>query len=62
MSITIIIVPIIMVVIVTPIIMPVIGAAILLVKARSLTNILLNLLIGLVSVCPLLHHREQVLD
>jgi hypothetical protein len=62
MSIMIIIVPIIVVVIATLIITPVIGAAILLVRARSLTNILLNLLIGLVSVCPLLHHREQVLD
>jgi hypothetical protein len=50
--------PIIAVVVVELIIMPVIRAVILLVGARSPTNIFLDLLVGLVSVCPLLCHRE----
>jgi hypothetical protein len=49
-------------VVVAPIIAPVIGAAILLVGSRSPANVFLDLLVSLVSVCPLLHHREQVLD
>jgi hypothetical protein len=49
---------IIAVVIVELIIMPVIRAVILLVGVRSPTNIFLDLLVGLVSVCPLLCHRE----
>jgi hypothetical protein len=57
-----IIVLIIAVVVMTPIIMPVIGAAIWLVRARSPANILLDLLVGLVSIYPLLHHREKVLN
>jgi hypothetical protein len=34
----------------------------LLVKSRSLANVFLDVLVSLVSVFPLLHHREQVLD
>jgi ABC-type phosphate/phosphonate transport system permease subunit len=48
-------------IIVAPIIALVVGAVILLVGARSPTNIFLDLLVSLVSVCPLLCHREQVL-
>jgi vacuolar-type H+-ATPase subunit I/STV1 len=53
---------IIMAVVVAPIIVPVIRAVILLVKSRSLANVFLDLLVGLVSFCPLLCHREQFLD
>jgi hypothetical protein len=49
-------------VVTAPIIAPIVGAVILLVRARSPTNVFLNLLVGLVSVRPLLHHHEQVLD
>jgi hypothetical protein len=49
-------------VIATLIIVPVIGAASLLVGSRSLANVFLDMLVSLVSVRPLLHHREQVLD
>jgi hypothetical protein len=49
-------------VVTAPIIASVIGAVILLVGARSPTNVFLDLLIGLVSICPLLHYHEQVLD
>jgi hypothetical protein len=50
------------VVVTTPIIVLVIGAAIWLVRARSSTNILLDLLVSLISICPLLRHREKVLN
>jgi hypothetical protein len=52
-------------VVVVPIIAAVvliIGAAILLVGARNPANIFLDLLVGLVSICPLFCHREKVLD
>jgi hypothetical protein len=48
-----IVMPIIAVVIVAPLIMPVIIAAILLVKMRSSPDILLDLLVGLISIYPL---------
>jgi hypothetical protein len=54
--------PIIAAVIAAPIITLVIGAAILLVGSRSSAHIFLDLLVGLVSVYPLLCHCEQVLD
>jgi hypothetical protein len=57
-----VIAPIIAAVVTAPIIPSVIGAAILLVGVRSPANIFLDLLIGLVSVCPLLRYYEQVLD
>jgi hypothetical protein len=47
-------------VVMTSIIAPVIEAVILLVRSRSLANVFLNLLVGLISICPLLRHREQV--
>jgi hypothetical protein len=59
---SVIIAPIIAAVVTTPINVSVVGVAILLVGARSSANIFLDLLVGLVSVCPLLRHREQVLD
>jgi hypothetical protein len=62
MAITVVIAPIISAVIVAPIITPVIRAAILLVRSRSPANVFLDLLVGLVSVCLLLHLCEQVLD
>jgi hypothetical protein len=61
MPITIIIAAVVVVVaaiIAAPIIALVVGAVILLVGARSLANIFLDLLVSLVSVCPLLRHRE----
>jgi hypothetical protein len=61
-AVTVIIALIVMAVVTTPIIMLVIGAAIWLVKVRSLANILLDLLVSLISVCPLLRHREKVLN
>jgi hypothetical protein len=54
--------PIITAVVKTLIIVPVMGTTILLVGARSLANIFLDLLVGLISICPLLHHHEKVLD
>jgi hypothetical protein len=41
---------------------PIIGAVILLVGLRSPANVFLDLLARLINICPLLHHREQVLD
>jgi hypothetical protein len=35
---------------------------ILLVKVRNPANVFLDLLVGLISICPLLHHREKVLN
>jgi hypothetical protein len=49
-------------VVTTSIITPVVEAVILLVRARSLTNIFLDLLVSLINICPLLCHREKVLD
>jgi hypothetical protein len=57
-----VVVPIIAAVITTPIIMPVVWAAILLVRVRSPANVYLDLLVGLISICPLLRHHEKVLD
>jgi hypothetical protein len=48
-------------IIAAPIIALVFGVVILLVGARSPTNIFLDLLVSLISVCPLLRHHEQVL-
>jgi hypothetical protein len=62
MTIAVIIAPIIAVVVTTPIITPVVRAAIWLVEVRSPTNILLDLLVSLISICPLLRHREKVLN
>jgi hypothetical protein len=61
-AVVIIIAPIIMAVIVAPLITPVVVAVILLVGMRSSPDILLDLLVGLVSICPLFCHHEQVLD
>jgi hypothetical protein len=35
---------------------------ILLVRMRGSPDILLDLLVSLISICPLFHHHEQVLD
>jgi hypothetical protein len=61
-AVTVVIAPIIATIIMTPIIASVIGPTILLVRARSLANIFLDLLVGLVNICPLLCHREKVLN
>jgi hypothetical protein len=61
-AVTIIVVLIIMVVVAALLITLVIVAAILLVGTRSSLDILLDLLVGLVSICPLFHHHEKVLD
>jgi hypothetical protein len=57
-AVAVVIVPIITVVVAAPIIAPVVGAVILLVGSRSPANVFLDLWVGLVSVCPLLRHRE----
>jgi hypothetical protein len=57
-AVTVIVMPIIVAVIVTPLITSVVVAVILLVETRSLPDILLDLLVGLVSICPLFHHHE----
>jgi hypothetical protein len=46
----------------TPIIALIVWAAILLVRVGSPANVILDLLVGLISICPLLCHREKVLD
>jgi hypothetical protein len=46
----------------TPIIALVVGAAIWLVRARSPANVLLDLRVSLISICPLFRHREKVLN
>jgi ABC-type multidrug transport system permease subunit len=61
-AVTVVVVSIIAAIVTTLIITPVVGAVILLVGLRSPANVFIDLLVGLVSVCPLLHHREQVLD
>jgi hypothetical protein len=61
-AVEVIIAPINAAVIVALLIMPVVIAAILLVRTRSSSNILLDLLVALVSICPLFCHLEQVLD
>jgi hypothetical protein len=61
-AVTVVIAPIIAAVITTSVIASVVEAVILLVEARSSANIFLDLLVGLVSICPLLRHREKVLD
>jgi hypothetical protein len=59
---TVIVAPIVAAVVMTSIIVPVVRATIWLVRARSLANVLLDLLVSLISVCPLLRHREKVLN
>jgi hypothetical protein len=61
-AVAVIIALIVAVVVMTPIIMPVVGAAIWLVGAGSPANVLLDLLVGHISICPLLCHREKVLN
>jgi hypothetical protein len=61
-AVTVVIEPIITAIVTTPIIAPVVWVAILLVGARSLANIFLDLLVGLISICPLLCHCEKVLN
>jgi hypothetical protein len=58
----IVIAPIVAAVFMMPNITLVVGVAILLVGVRSPANVFLDLLVSLVSVCPLLRHHEQVLD
>jgi hypothetical protein len=61
-TVMVIVAPIVAAVVTTPIIVPVVGAAIWLVEARSPTNVLLDLLVCLISICPLLCHREKILN
>jgi hypothetical protein len=44
------------------VVVPIVEVAILLVRARNPANIFLDLLVGLVSICPLFRHCEKVLD
>jgi hypothetical protein len=57
-----IIAPIIVAIIAVLLITPVVIAVVRLVRTRSSPDILLDLLVGLVSICPLFRHHEQVLD
>jgi hypothetical protein len=61
-AVTIIVALIIVTVVMTSIIASVIGVAIWLVGMRSPANVLLNLLVDLINICPLLRHREEVLN
>jgi hypothetical protein len=61
-TVAVIVVPIVAAIVTTPIIAPVVGAAIWLVGAGSPANVLLDLLVGLISICPLLRHHEKVLN
>jgi hypothetical protein len=49
-------------VVTTSIIALVVRAAIWLVGVGSPANVLLDLLVGLINICPLLRHREKVLN
>jgi hypothetical protein len=57
-AVVVVIAPIIAAVIAASIITPIVGVAILLVRSRSPTNVFLDLLVSLISACPLLHHHE----
>jgi hypothetical protein len=57
-----IVTPIVAAVVTTPIIALVVRVAIWLVGVRSPTNVLLDLLVGLIHIYPLLRHREKVLN
>jgi hypothetical protein len=57
-----IIAPIIAAVVTILIIASVVWAVILLVRAGSPANVILDLLAGLISICSLLRHHEKVLD
>jgi hypothetical protein len=59
---TVIVALIVVTVVTTPIITPVIEAVIWLVGARSPANVLLDLLVGLINICPLLCHHEKVVN
>jgi hypothetical protein len=61
-AVAVIVTPIVVAVVIMPIIVPVVRAAIWLVGARSPANILLDLLVGLISICPLLCHHEKVMN
>jgi hypothetical protein len=61
-AVTVIVAPIIATVVTTPIIVSVVKAMIRLVRARSPANVLLNLLVGLISIYLLLCHHEKVLN
>jgi hypothetical protein len=61
-AVIVIVVPIIAAIVAVPLVMPVVIAAILLVRTRSSPDILLDLLVGLISICPFFCHHEQVLD
>jgi hypothetical protein len=59
---TVITAPIITAVVITPIITSVIEAAIWSVGVGGSANVILNLLVGLITICPLLRHREKILN
>jgi hypothetical protein len=61
-AVTVVIALIIAAVDVTPIVASVVWVAILLVGARNPTNVFLDLLVGLMSICPLLHRYKKVLN
>jgi hypothetical protein len=61
-EVVVIIAPIIAAVISAPLVTPVVVAVILLVRTRSSPDILLDLLVGLIRICSLFRHHEQVLD
>jgi hypothetical protein len=62
LAVMVVIASIIMVIVTTLIIVPVVWVMILLVRAGSLANVFLDLLVSLISICPLLRHRETVLN
>jgi hypothetical protein len=61
-TVMVIIAPIIAAVVMILIIASVVWAVILLVRAGNPANVILDLLVGLISICSLLRHHEKVLD
>jgi hypothetical protein len=61
-AVMVIVAPIVAAVVTTPIILSVIGAVIWLVGAKSPANVLLELLVSHINICPLLCHHEKVLN
>jgi hypothetical protein len=61
-AVMVIIAPIVATIVTTPIITLVIEATIWLVEVRSPANVLLDLLVSLIGICPLLRHPKKVLN
>lgn len=61
-AVAVVVAPIIMAVVLVPFVTSVIVVVALLVRMRGLPDVCLDLLVSLISICPLLGHAEQILD